>query len=214
MKKLFNSPENLNNQFVYFNYQIPGMTFGNTGSPIHFFMFMKKRTIVFIDGNNWYHNSKKMISNHKDIDFSKIIELVANKFDLEIKEIRYYNSIPDIEDGKEVYYNHIKFLSDLKKKVFLIFTRKLQKIDEEKREKGIDVKISVDMMNKCLIEDKCNCCLLFSGDADFIPVMEIIKKAKKEVITCCTIIGYARELLQGKFRYFILRKKDLLENLK
>lgn len=173
---------------------------------------MKKRAIVFIDGNNWYHNSKKMISEHKKIDFLKIVEVASLKFDLNIIEKRYYNSVPDISDNEKVYYKHLEFLGKLKNKGFKIITRKLQKIDGEKREKGIDVKISVDMLNSCLIEKKCDCCVLISGDADFIPAMEIIKKSKKEVITICTIIGYARELLQGRFRYLILKKKDLMES--
>ena len=50
----------------------------------------------------------------------------------------------------------------------------------KKREKGIDVKIAVDMIRKSLIENECDVCLLISGDADFIPTIQTIKDAKKE----------------------------------
>lgn len=63
------------------------------------------------------------------------------------------------------------------------------------------------MIKKSLVDKDCEVCILISGDSDFIPVMEIIKSSKKEAITCSVLQGYARELLQGKFRYLILKKK-------
>jgi uncharacterized LabA/DUF88 family protein len=57
-------------------------------------------------------------------------------------------------------------------------------------------------------------CILISGDADFIPAMEIIKEAGYEIIVCCPQMGFSNELRQGKFRYFILRKEDLEKCLK
>ena len=172
---------------------------------------MKKRAIVFIDGNNWYHNSKKVIDKPSKINLSKLVRFICLKFDLELIEIRYYNSIPDISDGKEVYYKHQEFLSRLKASGIIVKTRKLKKVSKKdiKIEKGIDVKIAVDMIDKCLLKIECDCCILVSGDADFIPAMQIIKDNKKEAITASVIKGYSRELLQGRFRYLILKKKDL-----
>jgi len=40
-----------------------------------------KDTIIFIDGNNWYHNSKGVI-NPKDIDFKKSANFVCKHFNL------------------------------------------------------------------------------------------------------------------------------------
>ena len=173
--------------------------------------FMLKRSaIIFIDGSNFYHNSKSIIKPGK-IDFVKLSSLICSYFNFDLKEVRYYNSIPDITDGEEVYYKHIKFLEELKKQGIRVQTRKLKKIVEENIfvEKGIDVLISADMIKSSMVDNNCDVCILISGDADFIPVMEIIKEAKKEAISCCVIQGYGRELLQGKFRYLILKKEDL-----
>ena len=178
--------------------------------------FMKKRwAIIFIDGSNWYHNCKSVIKPGK-IDFIKLSKFICDKFQLELKEIRYYNSVPDISDGEEVYYKHMKFLEELKKQRIIVQTRKLKKIikDNISVEKGVDVLISADMIKKSLVDDDCEVCILLSGDADFIPVMEIIKEAKKEAITSCVLQGYGRELLQGNFRYLILKKEDLEKCLK
>jgi len=141
--------------------------------------------------------------------------MIAEKFELDIVEIRYYNSTPDIELGENNYYKHMVFLAGLKKKGFEVNTNKLKKIRVNGKtirvEKGIDVMITVDMINKTLIEKECDCCILVSGDCDFVPVMRLIKKAGKEVLTASVLRGYARELLQGEFRFWILKKNDLVK---
>ncbi len=204
---------------------------------------MSKRVLVFIDGNNWYHNSSKLV-NTKEIDFVKLANFIANEFDLTIKQIRYYNSIPDISEGALAYHKHMEFLTNLEKQGIKVFKRKLQKTSNKellkskqkmlesldlcktcyplvklncfscignasKKEKGVDVKIAVDMIRKCLIENECDVCILISGDADFIPSMQTIKDAKKEVITASVYSGYSRELRDGRFRYLYLTPEDL-----
>ncbi len=171
----------------------------------------KREAIVFIDGSNWYHNSKPLIKKSKRIDFNCLSKFICKKFNLELKEVRYYNAIPDIKDNEDLYYNHLTFLDKLKKEGIIVRTRKLKYIKKLKTkiEKGVDVLIASDMIRKTLVEKDCQVCVLISGDADFIPVMEIIKDSKNEAITCSVINGYSRELLQGKFRYLILREKDL-----
>jgi len=202
-----------------------------------------KNAIVFIDGNNWYHNVKAWFSKPGDIDLQKLADFVCKKFNLNLLEIRYYNSVPSISDGELMYYRHMQFLSNLEKQGIIVITRKLQRnstkeiiaerkeilnsldickdckplieagfIDSvgaiEKKEKGIDVSIVVDMISKCIIEKQCDCCILVSGDADFVPAMELIKKSKGEVISSMVPMGYSNEL-KSKFRYLILKRYDL-----
>ena len=164
--------------------------------------------IVFVDGNNWYHNLKTITKPSK-IDIQKLSEFICDKFNLNLKEIRYYNSIPDISENEIIYHKHLNFLSNLEKRGIIVKTRKLTKL---KKEKGIDVLIASDMIRNTIIDKKCDVCILISGDADFIPVMEIIKDLKKEVITAMIPNGYARELMQGKFRFLILNTKHLIDN--
>jgi len=176
---------------------------------------VKKRAVVFVDGNNWYHGVKGLVDKPRSVDIEKLSLMIAEKFELDIVEIRYYNSTPDIELGENNYYKHMVFLAGLKKKGFEVNTNKLKKIRVNGKtirvEKGIDVMITVDMINKTLIEKECDCCILVSGDCDFVPVMRLIKKAGKEVLTASVLRGYARELLQGEFRFWILKKNDLVK---
>jgi len=166
---------------------------GNAGSSN-----LKKLAIVFIDGNNLYHNLKNIIK-PSEIDFKKLADFICSKFNLNLKEIRYYNSIPDISDNEITYHKHLNFLSGLEKQGIIVKTRKLTKL---KKEKGVDVLIASDIIRNTIIDKKC----------DVIPVMEIIKDLKKEVITAMVLNGYARELMQGRFRFLILKDKDILDN--
>tara|TARA_Y100000310_G_scaffold237278_1_gene240560 strand:+ start:2721 stop:3287 length:567 start_codon:yes stop_codon:yes gene_type:complete len=176
-------------------------------------MVKRKSAIMFIDGNNWYHNIKPIVDKPRSINFKSLSTLISERFNLDIKEIRYYNSIPDIELGDNLYYKHMVFLARLKKQGILVNTRKLKKIKSNGKtlriEKGIDVMVSADMVSKALVEKNCDCCVLITGDSDFVPVMQLIKRSGKEVLTASVMKGYARELLQGEFRFWILKKSDL-----
>jgi len=118
---------------------------------------MKRSAVIFIDGSNFYHNSRSLIDKPSRIDFKLLSEFICAKFQLDLKEIKYYNAIPDISDGEEIYYKHLKFLDDLRKQGVIVKDRKLKKIKELniKIEKGIDVLIASEMIRDTLVEKKC-----------------------------------------------------------
>lgn len=225
-------------QDTNYNIQVPGMVLrDNAGLPTH-----KKKTIFFIDANNWYHNVKKYY-NPSEIDIIKLVNLLAGVKNFEIKEIRFYASVPSIEDGANVYHNHLAYLESLQKTGVNVITRKLQKLsnkeiikrkrelienldlcdnckpivdaqfldlaDIKRKEKGIDVWIAVDMLRLSIIENDCEVCVLISGDADFVPALNIIESKGKEILTAMTPIGYSSEL-RRKFPYFIVKGTTLL----
>ncbi|MBI2630356.1 NYN domain-containing protein [Candidatus Pacearchaeota archaeon] len=171
----------------------------------------KREAIVFIDGSNVYHNSKSIIDKPGKLDFQHLAEFICDHFNSSLKQIRYYNAVPDISENQKVYYKHMEFLEGLRKKHIIVKTRKLKKIKKSniKFEKGIDVMIASDMIRKVLIEKECKICILISGDADFIPAMQVIKEAGYEVIVCSPEHGFSNELRQGNFRYLVLKKEDL-----
>lgn len=174
---------------------------------------VRKKAVMFIDGNNWYHNSKAINKDYKSLDFKKLAGMIARHFDLDVREIRYYNSTPDIGLGENNYYKHMVFLAKLKNQGLNVKTRKLKKIKENGKmiriEKGVDVMIASDMVDRAIVNDGCDCCVLISGDSDFVPIMQLIKDSGKEALTTSVLKGYARELLQGDFRFWILKKSDL-----
>ncbi len=61
------------------------------------------------------------------IDFKKLSESICSFFNLSWIRTRYYNSVPNVEDNKEVYWKHMNFLKELEQFAkFDIITRKLQ----------------------------------------------------------------------------------------
>ncbi len=82
--------------------------------------------------------------------------------------------------------------------------------DLKKKEKGVDIWVAIDMIKFSIIDNKCDTCILISGDTDFVPALELIKDHKKEVLTAMVPWGYSSELRQ-KFPYFILKKETLIK---
>lgn len=200
----------------------------------------KKRAIVFIDANNWYHNVKKWFK-PSSLDIIKISNMIAKEKNLEIKEICWYASMPNRKDNELIYKNQRAFLGYLQKQGIKIITRKLQKLstkelkkkredlmnswdlcktckpiveesfldiaDHNQKEKGIDVWIAIDMVKEA-INNKIDCTILISGDADFVPAFSLIEEVGKEVLSCSVPRGYSNEIRQ-KFPYLILTREIL-----
>lgn len=204
------------------------------------------KAIFFFDANNWYHNVKKY-NNPSEIDILKLVEHFCKIKKYNLVEIRWYASIPSIDDGSDIYYRHVAYLESLRKKGVNVITRKLQKLsnkeilrqkqevinnldlcescenlveanfldlaDIKRKEKGIDMWIGVDMLNLSIINKKCDVCVLISGDADFVPALNILKEHKIEVLTAMTSKGYSRELIKD-FPFFIIKNETLIRCLK
>ncbi len=202
--------------------------------------------IIFIDGNNLYHNLIEMGIKPSHLDFEKLTNYICENYNLALKKVIYYNSMPDIKDGKLLYYSHLKFIDRLKKiPNFEIKTRKLQvhstkellkekqklidsmdlcsackPVVEEtildaignvkKKEKGVDVQLATGFVENA-IDKNAEILILFSGDADFIPAMELAKKKGARVISSSVPKGYSWEL-RDKFEFFAIGKRKLIEN--
>jgi uncharacterized LabA/DUF88 family protein len=207
----------------------------------------KLRAIVFIDGNNLYHNLRALGVKPSSLDFYKLGELVCEHFECDFEGSRYYNSVPNIRDDSVNYHKHMLFLDELVTlPKFELLTRKLQSyttksLQQEKKivvdgldlcpackpivennclecigrfrkkEKGIDVMIAVDMLNLSVIEQKCDCCILVSGDADFVPASQIVNKHGKAVYSTFIPKGYSWELRKN-LKFWTLSKDFLLES--
>jgi len=85
-------------------------------------------------------------------------------------------------------------------------------IDPNQKEKGIDVWIAIDMVKEA-VQNNIDFCVLISGDADFVPALNLIKEIGKEVLSVSVPRGYSNELRQ-KFPYMILKKEVLNKCLK
>ena len=89
-----------------------------------------------------------------------------------------------------------------------LFERFIHLFISTKKEKGIDVWCAVDMIKYCLMDESCEVCVLISGDADFVPALNLIKKNGKEVLVASVHRGFSKEL-RDKFEYFVMKEETL-----
>jgi uncharacterized LabA/DUF88 family protein len=140
-----------------------------------------ERISIFIDGSNLYH-SLKGIKDVK-IDFEKLVkELSKSKI---LTNAFYYIAPLDIALNEEKYWKHQKFLAELEKiqgfKVVLCTLRKYPKEDGTFgfEVKGDDVYLANDMLVGAY-ENLYDTAILVSGDEDFIPVINTLKRLNKK----------------------------------
>lgn len=138
-----------------------------------------KRLMVFIDGSNFYFSLKKTFSTSK-IDLKKFVDFLIA--DNELISIKYYNAPLNQKDDEEGYKKQQKFFEYLKTipKLDLYLGRLEKRPDNHKTEKGVDVKIAIDLLVNAF-KDNYDVAILISNDADFIPAIEEVQKIGKSV---------------------------------
>lgn len=160
---------------------------------------MVKKVVIFIDGNNFYHNLKQMKIKPSNIDFQKVVSFMSKHFKLSLKEARYYNSMPTLRDGKELYYSHLRFIDGLRKlPKFTIHTRKLQvhstkELLKEKQE-------LIETMDLC---DSCKPIV----EENLLDTIGNVKKKEKgvDIMLAVDLVEYA---IKNKADYFIVLSGD------
>ena len=107
--------------------------------------------------------------NPSEVDILKLVKLLAETKNYQIKEIRFYASVPSIEDSAETYYNHMAFLDSLKNKGVTVITRKLQKLSNKEILKRKQATINdLDLCENCKP----------SIEAHFLDLADIKRKEK------------------------------------
>lgn len=137
---------------------------------------------MFIDGSNLYFNMKKYKLNFRIED---IVSVVENK--RIVKDIFYYTALLDkkIDEGK--YLSHKKFIDEISKISNLtVRVSELRKVVlndgvVEYSIKGDDVYLATDLVKGCY-EDLYDIAIIVSGDADFIPAIDLVRSKGKKVI--------------------------------
>ena len=108
-----------------------------------------KKAIFFFDANNWYHNVKKY-HNPSEIDIQKLVNFFCKIKNYDLIEIRWYASVPSIDDGSDIYYRHISYLESLRQKGINVITRKLQKLSNKEI-----IKQKQNLINELDLCDNC-----------------------------------------------------------
>ena len=138
----------------------------------------KKRVMIFIDGSNLYHGLKNVVGK-TNIDFQKLAEKLCGERDL----IRtyYYNAPVQREGNEDNYKSQQKFFSALDDIPYLtIRLGRLEKRGNTWVEKGVDVRLAVDMLSMG-VKNLYDVAVLISGDGDFASAIDAVKDLGKHV---------------------------------
>jgi len=176
----------------------------------------KKRVAVFIDGSNFYFKLKTLVPNKTDFIHYRYKDLLKNMLgdDEQLVYMGYYVGV--VRDTKKAK-NHEKALELVKNQQKLFEQLKHQKIDVVKGyllerdgkffEKGVDVRLAVDIVAKAY-EKLYDIALVVSSDTDLIPAIQKAKQYKREIVH----IGFEHQpslaLLRYASRFRVITRKE------
>jgi uncharacterized LabA/DUF88 family protein len=162
----------------------------------------KERVAVYIDGSNFYGYLKDKEINFpkgSKFDFKEFVDfLIGDKRELISK--RYYTGVFRNLDGSNKSKNLVsgqqKFFTNIQKDGFIIKRGRIMPLGNLYKEKGTDVKISVDLIVGA-VDNLYDTAILVSSDTDLIPAIRYIKYRKKKL----EYVGFAHAPSLGIQKY-------------
>ena len=173
-----------------------------------------KRVFVFIDGNNFYFKLKELTSKKfglLDFDFRKFAEWIVQPD--ELTEIRYYigairrqrNNVK----SEEMYANQQRLFRKLQtQNINVVLGQLIQHPDKTFHEKGVDVRLAVEMI-RFARQDKYDIAYLISSDTDLVAAIEEVRSLGKTVQYVGTAKGQSFGLSKASNDVRLLRSEDL-----
>ncbi|MFA5821236.1 MAG: NYN domain-containing protein [Candidatus Gracilibacteria bacterium] len=170
----------------------------------------RERVYLYIDGGNLYYNLKENGCGSMEFNFKKFVEELVGERKLE--GVRYYIGQIRPIDGDEksqILHRHQQILFEkLKTAGFYIIRGHIRQIGKIFTEKGVDVRIGIDLVEGAY-EDRYDRAILISSDGDLAPAVEMVIRKGKKV----EIVGFEHKpsysLIQKTNTYHSIKKSDL-----
>ncbi|MEN8252926.1 MAG: NYN domain-containing protein [Patescibacteria group bacterium] len=192
---------------------------------------MKKKTILYIDSENLKFYIKKVFRQSKikneieDIDFNFLFDSVLK--DVKIDKKRFYSaklhfSKNSPKKSKDLIQKQRALKAKLENSEFDFIIGgnvrgQVIKVDGKTktifREKGVDVRIAVDIVKETC-ENKINRIILCSSDSDLQPAVYEAKKKNVEIIYLGFELNPNKGLIYTTNRTILLRNSEILAALK
>jgi len=174
----------------------------------------KEMVLIIFDGSNFYHILKDKnvgIQGTLKYQYRKIAEWLANG--REIDGICYYVGIARFDKDNPqrsqwLVSNQQKLFAELEKQNVQLIRGYMMKNNGVYHEKGVDVKIAVDIIIGAY-ENTFDTIILISSDTDLIPAVEKVIKLKKRVEYVGLSYRPSFGLMKKVSETRLLTKKDL-----
>jgi len=169
-----------------------------------------RRVCVYIDGGNFYHRIKAADINEKNFNYRGFVDWVCG---CRAENVRYYvGRIRDdgSEKSKKLRSSQQKRLAKLSDEYgFYILTGRMVKIGDRFLEKGVDVKIGVDLATGALMNEY-NIAYLISLDSDLAPAVEYAVRCGKKDVVC---LGFENKDLSERICFSLVKKASLMKKI-
>ncbi len=173
----------------------------------------QKRVAIYIDGSNFYYKLRDLeVPNTTYFNYGGLSEWLAR--DRVIISKRYYIGVvrakENDEKGQMLRKNQQRLFNHLGSSVqgFIVKQGYLMKNDGVYHEKGVDVKIAVDLLVGAY-ENMYDTAILISSDTDLIPAIQKIKHLGKGV----EYIGFSHKPSLALQKYASLTRLMMKEEL-
>ncbi|MBI5222488.1 MAG: NYN domain-containing protein [Candidatus Magasanikbacteria bacterium] len=147
-----------------------------------------KRAMVFIDGSNFYHRLKLLLGKDaalflSDFNYQEFCAWLC--CDFVVADIRYYIGTVSRQNNniksEKMYNDQQRFFRKLQAQGMAIITGQLiQHPDRSYHEKGVDVRLAVEMI-RFARQNQYDQAFLISSDTDLVAAVEEVKSFGKSV---------------------------------
>jgi len=177
------------------------------------------KAIVFIDGSNFYFWLKDLEAQIDDkhslleFDFRKFAEWLAANDKNELVEVRYYIGAlkrqRNNEKSEKMYADQQKLLGKLQQqKIPVVLGQLIQHPDKTFHEKGVDVRLAVEMI-RLDREKMYDVAYLVSSDTDLVAAVEEVRSFGKKVQYIGTARSQSFGLAKAADDVRLLRSEDI-----
>ena len=177
------------------------------------------KAIVFIDGSNFYFWLKDLEAQIDDkhslleFDFRKFAEWLAANDKNELVEVRYYIGAlkrqRNNEKSEKMYADQQKLLGKLQQqKIPVVLGQLIQHPDKTLHEKGVDVRLAVEMI-RLAREKMYDVAYLVSSDTDLVAAVEEVRSFGKKVQYIGTARSQSFGLAKAADDVRLLRSEDI-----
>ena len=170
------------------------------------------RVAVFIDGSNFYNRIKEagFFRDKKALDYAKLINRLRRGGNVVLA--RYYIGIirdfENTEKGGKAVKSQQKFLERVRQSGITVVPGRTMYHDCVVREKGVDVKLAVDLVIEAA-DDHFDHAVLVSSDTDLLPAVQYIRSKGKRI----EYVGFSHKpsiaLVTGCDEVTLLKGEDL-----
>ena len=175
------------------------------------------RAIIFIDGNNFYFRLRDLVTqiNGKfsllEFDYQNFGEWLVRPH--ELVQVRYYVGAlkrqRNSEKSEKLYADQQKLFAKLQRqKVVVILGQLIQHPDKSFHEKGVDVRLAVEMI-RLARENQYDIAYLLSSDTDLVAAIEEVRSFGKKIQYVGVAKGQSFGLTKAADDVRLLRPEDI-----